>query len=131
MYQKSSNESITFLFIGQGQEDTWHHLRGLPDAYSSRNLEKIHFRISPSNFARWCKVEDPSTLFSSSWSVSHDCVKISHGHAKSLFHNFPMCCSHNLSVSFRMTMRNFRMVMRNRKSCYSGSSLQFISFLHV
>ena len=28
----SSNEKIKFLFIGQGQVDTWHHLRGLPEA---------------------------------------------------------------------------------------------------
>ena len=38
--KKFLNESITFLFIGQGQKDTWHHLRGLPVASSSRNLEK-------------------------------------------------------------------------------------------
>ena len=82
--QKFLNESITFLFIGQGQVDTWHHLRGFPEASSSRNLEKIHFRTSPSNFAWWCEVEDPSKLFSSSWSVSH-------GHAKFLF-TFPLVC---------------------------------------
>ena len=81
------------LFIGQGQVDTWHHLRGFSEASSSRNLEKIHFRMNPSNFAQWCEVEDPLALFSSSWSVSHDCAKISHGHAKLLF-TFPLvCCS--------------------------------------
>ena len=53
MYQKSLNESITFLFIGQGQVDTWHHLRGIPNASSSKNLERIHFRMSLNNFA-WC-----------------------------------------------------------------------------
>ena len=84
---KSPNESIAFLFIGQGQEDTWHHLRGLLDASSSRNLERIHFRTSFSNFAWWCEVENPS--FSSFWSVWHDCAKISHGHVKSLF-TFPL-----------------------------------------
>ena len=82
MYQKSSNELITFLFIGQGQNDTWHHLRGLPNASSSRNLEKIHFHTSLSNFAWWCEVENPSASFSSFWSILHDCAKISHGHAK-------------------------------------------------
>ena len=129
-YQKSLNESISFLFIGQGQVDTWHHLRGLSEASSSRNLKKIHFRTSPSNFARWCKVEDPSALFSSSLSVLHDCAKISHGHAKLLF-TFPLvCCNQNPSFSFRMTMRKFHMVMRNWKTCFFDSSLQFLSFLH-
>ena len=92
MYQKSLNESITFLFIGQGQVDTWHHLRGLPEASSSRNLDKCIFARAPSNFAWWCEVESPSASFSSSRSVSHDCVKISHGHAKSLF-TFPLCAA--------------------------------------
>ena len=30
---------INFLFIGQGQVDTWHYLRDLPEASSLRNLE--------------------------------------------------------------------------------------------
>ena len=50
---------------------------------------KIHFRTSLINFAWWCEVENPSAALSSCWSVSHDCVKISHGHAKSLF-TFPL-----------------------------------------
>ena len=75
--------------------DTWHHLRALPEAYSPRNLErkKIRFRTSPNKFAQLCEVENASTLILSSWSISHDCAKISHGHAKSLFHNSLMCCS--------------------------------------
>ena len=93
--------------------DTWHHPRGLSEASSSRNLKKIHFRTSPSNFARWCKVEDPSALFSSSLSVLHDCAKISHGHAKLLF-TFPLvCCNQNPFFSFRMTMWKFRTGMQN------------------
>ena len=35
-----------------------------------------------------------SSLF---YFISHDCAKISHGHAKSLFHNFLMCCSQHPS----------------------------------
>ena len=50
IYQKFLNESITFLFIGQGQKDTWHHLRSLPDASSSRNLEKNAFSHEPQQF---------------------------------------------------------------------------------
>ena len=38
--KKKFHEKIKFLFIGQGQVDTWHHLRGLPEAFSPRNLEK-------------------------------------------------------------------------------------------
>ena len=121
MYQKSSNELITFLFIGQGQNDTWHHLRGLPDASSSRNLEKIHFRTSLNNFAWWCEMENPSAAFSFCWSISHDCAKISHGHAKSLF-----------TWSFEIT---FHMVMRNHFSHFpyvlQPSLFCFISHGHV
>ena len=75
--------------------DTWHHLRALPEAYSPRNLErkKIRFRTSPNKFAQLCEVENASTLILSSWSISHDCAKISYGHAKSVF-TFPLvCCS--------------------------------------
>ena len=50
----------------------------------------MHFRTSPSNFAWWCKVKNPSAAFLSCWSISHDCAKISHGHVKSLF-TFPLC----------------------------------------
>ena len=88
MYQKFLNESIKFLFIGQGQVDTWHHLRSLLEPSSPRNLErkKIRFRTSPNKFAQLCEVENASTLILSSWSISHDCVI-------SVF-NFPMvCCS--------------------------------------
>ena len=92
--KKSLNESIMFLFIGQGQVDTWHHLRNLPEASSSRNLEKCIFARAPSNFAWWCEVETPLATFSFCWSVSHDCAKISHGHAKSLF-TFPLCAAAN------------------------------------
>ena len=46
------NEKIKFLFIGQCQMDTWHHLRGLPEAFSPRNLE-----------------------FSNKMVISHDCAK--------------------------------------------------------
>ena len=41
----SSNEKIKFLFIGQGQVETWHYLKCLPEASSLRNLEKIQFRM--------------------------------------------------------------------------------------
>ena len=39
MSKKFLNEKINFLFIGQGQVDTWHYLRDLPEASSLRNLE--------------------------------------------------------------------------------------------
>ena len=113
MYPKSLNESITFLFICQGQVDTWHHLRGLSEASSSRNLEKIHFGMSPQqfrimmrsrksisyifvllerfawlceNFAWSCETtfHFPCVLQPSLFCfISHDYVKISYGHTKS------------------------------------------------
>ena len=79
---------------------------------------KCIFAGAPSNLAWWCKVESPSASFSFFWSVSHDCAKISHGHAKLLF-TIPLCVAANThAVSFRMTMRKFRMVMRNREICF-------------
>ena len=33
------NEKIKFLFIDQGQVDTWHHLKGRLEASSSSSLE--------------------------------------------------------------------------------------------
>ena len=68
MSKSPLNEKIKFLFIGQGQVDTQHHLRGLPKASLPRNLEKKY------NFARLCEVESSSTPFLSSWSISHDCA---------------------------------------------------------
>ena len=50
MYQKSLNESIKFLFIGQGQVDTWHHLRGLLEASSSRKYRENTFSHEPQQF---------------------------------------------------------------------------------
>ena len=36
------HKKIKFLFIGQGQVDAWHHLRGFSEAPSSNNLEFNH-----------------------------------------------------------------------------------------
>ena len=41
MSQKSFNEKFKFLFIGQGQVDTWHHLRGISETSTFSNLELI------------------------------------------------------------------------------------------
>ena len=89
MYQKFLNKSIMFRFIGKGQVDIWHHLTGLLEPSSPRNPEKILFRTSPKKFTRLCEVENASTRILSSWSISHDCAKISHGHTKSIF-TFPL-----------------------------------------
>ena len=61
--------------------DTWHHLRGLSEAFSPRNLEKMQ--------------------------ISHDCAKW-----KIHQHHF------RLPGAFRMTVRNFRMVMQNQFSLF-------------
>ena len=41
MSQKFFNEKFKFLFIGQGQVDTWHHLRDFLEASPFNNLELI------------------------------------------------------------------------------------------
>ena len=71
--------------------DTWHHLRGLSEAFSPRNLEKMQ--------------------------ISHDCAKW-----KIHQHHF------RLPGAFRMTVRNFRMVMQNQFSLFPFE-LQPKSFL--
>ena len=81
--------------------DTWHHLRGLLEASSPRNLEKIRFHTSPNKFAQLCEVENASTLILSSWSISHDCAKISYGHAKSVF-TFPLVCCNQSPFCFML-----------------------------
>ena len=124
MYQKSSNESITFLFIGQGQEDTWHHLRGLPDAYSSRNLEKIHFRMSPQQFRM---------MVQSGKSISFIFVFLER--FTWLCENFAWLCEITFHVSFvcysQVYYVSFCMTVRNWKTCFFDSSLQFLSFLSL
>ena len=37
--KKKFHEKIKFLFIGQGQVDTWYHLRGFSEASPLRNLK--------------------------------------------------------------------------------------------
>ena len=39
MSKSFSHEKFKFLFMGQGQVDNWHHLRGISKAFSSSNLE--------------------------------------------------------------------------------------------
>ena len=82
--------------------DTWHHLRGLPGASSPRNPEK------KCNFA-WAPT------------ISHDCAKW-----KIHQHHF------RLPGAFRMTVRNFSMVMRNQFSLFPFSYSQnpFCSISH-
>ena len=41
--------------------------------------------MSFNNFAWLCEVENASASISSSWSISQDCAKFSHGHEKSIF----------------------------------------------
>ena len=56
----------------------------------------MQFRTSSNNFTQLCEVENASTPFSPSWSISHDRVKFSHNHAKSVF-TFPLvCCNQSL-----------------------------------
>ena len=150
---KSPNESITFLFIGQGQKDTWHHLKGLPDAFSSRNMEKNTFSHEPQQFRMMMRsrksislifvflkhfawlyeitftfplyVAAKPILFHFTWLCENFAWS-----CEITFHIFLVCCSQAYSVSFHMIVRKFRMVMQNWKTCFFDSSLQFLSFLH-
>ena len=89
--------------------DTWHHLRGLPEAFSPKKYGKIQFRMSSNNFAQWkmhqhqfrlsgafcitvqnfrMVMRNQFLVFSLSynqiffWSISHDCANFPHVHAK-------------------------------------------------
>ena len=87
MSKKLFHEKIKFLFIGQGQVDTWHHLRGLPEASSSRNLE-----------------------FNNKMVISQELKQF-----RMIMWN-KKCNNSNLHLlgAFRMTVWNFHMIMWNR-----------------
>ena len=128
MYQKFLNESIKFLFIGQGQVDTWHHLRGLSEAYSPRNLEKIQFHTSPNKFSRLCEVENASARILSSWSILHDCTKILHGHAKSVFTSPLQLQPKSPLVHFARLCKFFACSCKIEKHGFSTSFCHFSHF---
>ena len=66
--------------------------------------------------------------FTSFWSISHDCAKFSHDHAKSAL-KFSLSCSTNLpSGPFRIVMQNFRMIMRNGNIWFLSFLLSFLPF---
>ena len=109
MSKSPLNEKIKFLFIGQGQVDTWHHLRGLTEASSRRNLKfsnKIvisheiqqfrlivrtkkcnnnNFRLSGA-FHMIMRNQPWGFPFvcnkNSFWSISHSHARFSHDHTK-------------------------------------------------
>ena len=88
-----SNEKIKFLFIGQGQVDTWHHLRGLPEASWQKNME----------FSYKMPISHEIQHFRTSSNNLHDCAIW-----KMHQHQF------RLPRAFCMTVWNFRMVMWNQ-----------------
>ena len=88
------NDIFKFLFICQGQVDTWHHLRGLLEFSPFNNLEfgnKISishdfqpFRTKRINFAWSCEISGAIAALAAFWTILHDCAKFSHIHAKQL-----------------------------------------------
>ena len=102
--------------------DTWHYLRGLSEAFSPRNLEKISFHTSSNNFTRLCEVENSSTPFLPSWSILH-------GHAKISFRFSPLSCSQNPFCSISHDCANFLHVHVRWKNIVFNSFLSFLPFL--
>ena len=105
--------------------DTWHHLRGLSEVFSPRNLEKCNFARAPT--------------------ISHDCAKWKiHQHYFRLpgafrvtVRNFHIVMRSFWAVTkfpygpFRTTVRIFRMFMRNEKNIVFQLFLPFIPFLSL
>ena len=77
-------EKIKFLFIGQGQVNTWHHLKGLLEASSSSNLE-----------------------FNNNMVISHEIKQFC------MIMRNKKCNNNNLHIpgAFRMIVLSFRMIM--------------------
>ena len=67
--------------------DTWHHLRGLPEAFSPRNLE-----------------------FSNKMTILHEVQQFLMIVQNKKYNNINFC----LPRAFCMTVRNFRMIMQNQ-----------------
>ena len=63
--KKNFHEKIKFLFIGQGQVDTWYHLRGFSEASPPRNLKfsnKMAILHEIQNFAWLCEIKKTTTI---------------------------------------------------------------------
>ena len=103
--KSSLNEKIKLSFIGQGQVDTWHHLRGLSEASSPRNLE-----------------------FSNKMTILHEVQQFLMIVQNKKYKNI----NFRLLRAFCMTVRNFRMIMQNQfwDSPLVCSTNTFWSILH-
>ena len=96
------HEGFKFLFIGQGQVDIWHHLRGLPEASSSSNL-KFNNKIS---FSHELEIKNSAATIIASWGILHECEKFSHVHAKSAWQFSFVCNTIPPFGSFHIVIRN-------------------------
>ena len=76
----------------------------------SHEIQKFH--TSSNNFAWLCEVKNALAPISPSWSISHDCSKFFHGHAKSILRfSFELQQKKSLLVHFawicEMEIHNF------------------------
>ena len=112
MSKKLSNE--IFLFICQGQVDTWHHLKGRLEPSPFNNMEfndKIIISHELSHFV---------------WRES-----ISHGRAKSIpEQQQQQQQQQQLFGPFRMTVRNFCIFMRNQLRHPPYTAVNFPPLVH-
>ena len=94
--KKLLHEKFKFLFIGQGQVDTWQPHIGLSEPSKFTNMEfnikiMISYELQPFHtmtviFAWSCEINGVVAAVATTtsfWTISHDYVKFSHVHAKS------------------------------------------------
>ena len=89
--KKFLNESIPFLFIGQGQVDSWHHLRGLLEIFFIKEFGENTFSHEPQQFR---------TMVRSGGSISIIFVFLEH--FAWLYENFAWSCE--IASHFSLSM---------------------------
>ena len=87
------------------------------------------FARAPSDLAGWCEMKNQSAGISFFWSVSHDCVKISHGHAKSKIMLFRLLFAIYLISSCLIHLHHLQLSSKAWSKCISSSSSSTLCIL--